>query len=347
VWEIFVKALPNHSALQSYDHPTYYCYCYPDPESVSAASVNPLHPISVVAERTGISPGLLRMWERRYGAVAPVRTTGGERLYSDSDVERLQLLGEAVNAGRRIGRVARLATPELASLVEGDRTAAAHRPGTRSPARETGSEVIDHAIRHIGALDGRALEDLLRQRAVIEGTVGFVIRVAVPLLRRVGDEWHAGRLSIAEERLGSSRIEAVVAELFGAIRPPEGAPRVLVATLSGDRHVISALMAAAVAAAEGWNVVFLGGDLPGAEIVTAARAVGVQAVALSALYADRPDQMLAELQAVQAGLPARTPLIVGGQAVRPGVAPLLRSGVRVRGSLEDFRLALREIAAGL
>ena len=60
-------------------------------EPTDTASL-PRHPIAVVSERTGLSQDVLRIWERRYRAVAPTRTAGGERLYSDADVERLRLI---------------------------------------------------------------------------------------------------------------------------------------------------------------------------------------------------------------------------------------------------------------
>src|SRR5918992_6378453 len=81
------------------------------------------HPIGVVSERTGLSPDLLRVWERRYRAVEPSRATDGQRLYSDSDVERLRLLRLATLAGRSIRQVAQLATEELTQLVREDEAA--------------------------------------------------------------------------------------------------------------------------------------------------------------------------------------------------------------------------------
>jgi MerR HTH family regulatory protein/B12 binding domain len=52
-------------------------------------------PIRVVARRTGLTSHVIRVWEKRYGVVSPLRTPTNRRLYSDSDVERLQLLRRA------------------------------------------------------------------------------------------------------------------------------------------------------------------------------------------------------------------------------------------------------------
>src|SRR6188768_2569345 len=86
----------------------------------AAGRATPRHPIAVVAERTGLSQDLLRVWERRYQAVIPTRGPGGQRLYSDADIERLALLHAATRAGRSISRVANLSDATLAELVDED-----------------------------------------------------------------------------------------------------------------------------------------------------------------------------------------------------------------------------------
>ena len=62
-----------------------------------------LYPVRYVARQTGLTPHLIRSWERRYAAVAPRRTDTNHRLYSDDDIERLSLLRNAVKAGQSIG----------------------------------------------------------------------------------------------------------------------------------------------------------------------------------------------------------------------------------------------------
>ena len=58
----------------------------------------------------------LRIWERRYGVVAPPKTPSGQRLYSDDDVQRIRLLKTLVNQGHAIGSIASLSREELDAL---------------------------------------------------------------------------------------------------------------------------------------------------------------------------------------------------------------------------------------
>src|SRR3954451_24797954 len=73
--------------------------------------------IQAAAERTGLSPHVIRAWERRYGAITPERTAGKHRLYSELEIERLALLNRAVRNGHSIGKIASLSTNKLSALA--------------------------------------------------------------------------------------------------------------------------------------------------------------------------------------------------------------------------------------
>ena len=74
--------------------------------------------IGAVSRLTGITTGLIRMWERRYAVVTPVRTDTGNRLYTQEDIARLALIKQLVDSGDAIGNVASLTLPDLEDRVE-------------------------------------------------------------------------------------------------------------------------------------------------------------------------------------------------------------------------------------
>lgn len=282
----------------------------------------PRHPISVVAQRTGLTPDLLRVWERRYAVVAPGRAGGGQRLYSDADVTRLRLLRDATLAGRTIGQVASLGTVELARLVEEDAASrAVDRP--LEDRRELRS-MVEAMVLLAGELDGVRLDATLRRAAARLGLPQFLNGLAVPTLRRIGEEWHAGRLSPAHEHLASSIFHDIVADTLRLATPDPAAPVIVVATPAGERHVNGALSIAALAAVSGWNVVYLGADLPASDIASAARATGAALVALSITQEADRRRITDELAQVRDALPASVALWAGGTgAVALGKASLL------------------------
>lgn len=276
------------------------------------------HPIGVAAERTGLSQDVLRVWERRYAAVQPSRADGNQRMYSDADIERLTLLKRATDAGRMIGKIAELSTEALAALVRDDDAARAGREREEEAAEPhihaSGSD-LDAALSFTRDLDAARLEVLLRRMAVALGAHEFVDGFLSPYLQRIGEEWHAGRLSPAQEHLGTATVERVISGMISNLALADDAPVLAVAGPAGDRHELGGLMVAATAAAEGWGVLYLGADLPAADIASAAIAGRARGVGMSVVFVDDPVRMLGELRALRALLPTTIPLLVGGAGV--------------------------------
>jgi MerR family transcriptional regulator, light-induced transcriptional regulator len=271
------------------------------------------HPIGVVAERTGLSQEVLRVWERRYGAVRPIRAEGGQRLYTDEDVERLRLLRRATQGGRNIGGVAGLPMAELTRLVREDEEAGTRRSGNGAGAALVPVD-LEPALARVRALDGDALEAQLRRMAAVLGAAHFLEQVVAPFMRRVGEEWHGGRISPAHEHLATAAVQRVVMGVLGSLGESEDAPVFVAAAPSGERHEIGALLAAAAAASEGWRVVYLGADLPAEDIAAAAVSTGARAVGVSVVFAEDRQNVAAEIRSLRERLPASVPLLVGGMA---------------------------------
>lgn len=301
------------------------------------------HPISVVAARTGLSRDVLRVWERRYGAVEPIRTAGGQRIYSDEHVHRFRLLAAATRHGRNIGQVAKLTTDELARLVADD-DAATPRPGF--DADPSLARAVPSAMETIAALDGVALDAQCRRLVARQGVPWFLEQFVPALMRSIGDGWMAGHLSIAHEHLASAVVLAIIHEGIRAVPSSPVAPRLLVATPSGERHAVGAALAAAAAALDGWFVVYLGPDVPNADIAAAAQATDARAVALSIVYAEDRAATVREVQGLRDRLDASVPLLLGGAAAVTMADVVRDRGVTICESIAELRAALaREASA--
>src|SRR4051812_22323138 len=75
--------------------------------------------IGTLSERVGVSPELLRAWEKRYDLLQPIRTDGGFRLYSPADEERVRTMRRHVEAGVPAAEAARLALAETRAERDG------------------------------------------------------------------------------------------------------------------------------------------------------------------------------------------------------------------------------------
>ncbi len=302
------------------------------------------HPIQVVARRTGLSADVLRAWEKRYDAVTPERTATGRRVYSDADIDRLRLLKRLTVGGRSIGQIAALPSADLVALVREDASEAARAapaPGS-APSLGLAAPTVARALAAVKALDGEALDSVLARAVVALRAPEMIDQVAVPLLEQVGAEWQAGRLGVAEEHLASGVLRRVLGQLLSS-SAPASAPRLVAATLQGERHEFGALLAAASAVATGWPVTYLGADLPANDIAAAARHQDARAVALSIVCPTTGADIAREVAALTDALPKEMTLVVGGRAAARYHAALADAGAV---HLADFA-ALRAYLASV
>jgi DNA-binding transcriptional MerR regulator len=86
---------------------------------LSDPEIGQTYRIGAVARLTGIPPDTLRVWERRYSVVTPVRSDAGTRLYRGEDVSRLNLIKRLVDNGDAISHVARLTLDHLRERAQG------------------------------------------------------------------------------------------------------------------------------------------------------------------------------------------------------------------------------------
>lgn len=313
--------------------------------SIVPEAHEPKHPIRVVSERTGLSPDVLRAWEKRYRAVEPPRRDGGsQRLYSDADVERLRLLRRVTQAGRSIGQVAELSTDELAALAREDEAGRREAPATAATRGTAGARAcVDRALVHIRDLSSSGLESVLMRGLVTLGAETFLDEVAVPLLREVGRAWEEKVLGIAQEHLTTAVLRRVLGFAADAAGAPNDAPVVVVATPARQVHEMGALLAAVSAAVAGWRVAYLGPDLPAEEIAGAARKRGAHAVALSAVFPLDDPALPSELRRLRSQLPPGVAILVGGEAGRAVADELSAEGAVWLPSLPEFRRTLQRI----
>ena len=286
------------------------------------------YPLRAAARLTGLSPELLRAWERRYAAVDPMRTEGGTRRYRASDLERLRRLKAAVDAGYRISEVARLDEDALDELLRPQRAAT-------DPPLEAVLDTLDR-------LDGSELHRLLSLQLATLGPVRFAGTVAVPLLHEIGARWASGRLGIAGEHMAS----AVLRSLLGSALIPGVAsrlgPRIVFATLGGERHELGLQMAALTAMSAGANPVYLGLEVPVEDLLASVSEVSAQALALG-MVSEPGEPVQRSLGALRGGLPEGVALWLGGPGGR-GLPE--QAGIEVVDSLDQLeqRVALLVLA---
>jgi len=310
------------------------------------------HPIKVVAQRTGLSAHLIRIWEKRYATIRPERSVGNQRLYSDDDIERLALLKRVVDAGHSIRTVAILGTGELRTLAESvNRPALIFPPGAeaaralKSPVKDS-AEFGANAFLAVSELDTAKLERTLEEASVALGQLALLNRVIAPLVHRIGEAWRTGELKVAHEHLATAVIRTFLGHTSRPMAVHPAAPNLLVTTPAGQLHELGAVLVAACAAAHGWRVIYLGPSLPAEEIAGAARQGMVRAVALSVVHPEDDPSLPAEVSRLRRLLPPEVAVLAGGRACSAYRPAFEAVQAILCENLDDLAAALEKLRSG-
>lgn len=300
-----------------------------------------LHPINVAARKAGMSPHLVRMWERRYKAVEPARTSSGRRLYSEADIERLILLHRATAEGQSIGRIAHLSSEELRDLVQPENVPVAASVGERE--RVIAPEHLQLCLAAMKNLDAVELERRLLRASAELGQQAFVEELLHPLLELTGEMWADGQLRVAHEHLASTVVRSLLGSMYLAGASITAAPLLIGCTPRGQRHEFGALMVLVTAASLGWRTLYLGSDLPAEDIAEAAAKRNADAIALSVVYPSDDPELVSELRRLQQLNSRAAALLVGGRSAAAYGQVLEEIGaIQVEG-LVDLRRKLNRL----
>ncbi|MGZ8188797.1 MAG: MerR family transcriptional regulator [Methylosarcina sp.] len=305
--------------------------------------------ISTVSKRSGVKSDLVRAWERRYKAVAPSRTAGGHRVYTDLDIARLKLLNQATRKGHSISQIARLSLDELRKLLQKDESPASSATDTEVPLsgdrKFLADDYIEKCYASIVDFDARALESHFENAIVELGSQAFIENLLEPLLTIIGERWRTGELRPVHEHMASSIIRSLTYILRNNAPCPALAPKMVVSTPLGQHHELGALLAAIIAELKDWQVTYLGPNLPAEEIAAAVRYTKAKAVTLSISFSTDEPVVQKELRRLRKLIGNNVALIVGGRAAGYYEAVLDEIGVAKIQNYQSFRQYLDELAA--
>ena len=308
-----------------------------------------LHPIQIVTRRTGISADVLRVWEKRYRVVTPVRSTSGRRLYSDADIERLRLLAQATRTGRPIGQVAALPTTALPALLDEEapttHRSRQHGQNDATPeARSAADELIEACLRAIGDFDAVALDLQLRRAIVALSADDFLDTVVVPLVDHLRIRVLDGSVRRPHGHLAQGVLRRVLDHVVATATAPLHSRDLVVAPLGAHAHELDALIVAAAAAADGWRVTYVGAGVLAEDVAETVQHLDGYVLALS-LAASSGDRVIPrELRRLRALLPARVEFLVVATTADVQRAALAETGATPIVGLRMLRTRLRALS---
>ena len=256
--------------------------------------------IGELSKRSGVSPELLRAWERRYGLLRPVRSAGGLRLYTPADVERVRVMRQHIADGLAAAEAAALA---LRAGVGDGAAPMALRP-------EAVRDDLADALDRYDEPRAQAILDRLLAVATVDTLLSEVV---LPYLRELGERWLRGDASVAQEHFASSVVRGRLLGLARGWGLGLG-PTAVLACLPGEQHDLGLIAFGLALRSRGWRIVYLGTDSPIETVEEVARQLDPSLVVLTAVSSERVLPVLPQLQA----LAGRHRLALGGAAAANG-----------------------------
>jgi MerR family transcriptional regulator, light-induced transcriptional regulator len=269
--------------------------------------------IGELGRRVGLSPDVLRAWERRYGLLQPRRSRSGQRLYSPADEERVRAMLARMDEGYSAAVAARLAL-EPAEPGRPPATADEVPPGPPADLRALAGELR-------AALHG--LDEARAERAFDRLLAGYaldtVLRDAVlPFLADLGECWARGELTVGHEHFATAVIAGRLHALARGWDAGVG-PRAVLACPTDERHDLGLLCFALALRGRGWRVCYLGADTPTPAIADIAARLDAELVVIGAARAEP----LVGCADALAPVAAERRMCVGGRGASPALAERL------------------------
>ncbi len=267
--------------------------------------------IGELARRAGIPASTLRAWERRYGIVEPARTESGYRLYSAADERRLRAMVELITQGLA---PAEAAAQVIAAAPTPDGRGAGQADAPEEPAGEGFGALREELIERLRAFDEVGAHAVLDRALAAYGAENLVHELVLPTLRRTGEMWEDGSVSVGQEHFGTLLIRGRILALGRGWSEGEG-PLLLLACAPGERHDLPLVAFGLTMRRRGFRIALLGADTPLETLADTAMRLRPERVVLSVTSAE-PAAGLAAAIPLQLG----SPVAIGGAAATPELA---------------------------
>ena len=244
-------------------------------------STTPAFNLKVVLKETGLAADTLRAWERRYGLPAPRRSTGGHRLYSQRDIETIKWLIARQTEGLSISRAVGMWNEQIASGKDPLSAAVIQTvfPSARAAIYlppETSLDTLRSqwlaACLNFNETDA---EQALNQAFAIYPVEAVCTGVLQRGLSEIGIQWYENRVSVQQEHFASALAMRRVNSLLSAAPPPTRSQTVIVGCAPKEWHAFTPLLISLFLRRRGFNVIYLGANVPAdqfQEMVAAAQA---------------------------------------------------------------------------
>ena len=211
---------------------------------------------------SGIKAHTIRIWEKRYGLIEPLRTSTNIRTYCDLDLKRLLNISLLNHNGLKISKIARLSNDELSDKIH----------YLQQSSTDTESQIRSLAIAMI-ELDEEKFEKILSRALIQLGFEDTIIKVIYPFFQNIGIMWQTGIINPAQEHFVSNLIrQKMIVAIDSEITVNHRNHKDFILFLpEGELHEMGLLFFAYLIKKRGHRLIYLGQSVPMNDLIEVAR----------------------------------------------------------------------------
>lgn len=271
--------------------------------------------IKAVSTMTGIQPGTLRAWERRYEILEPVRNEAGHRLYTDEHIRKLKWLSDKVQQGFTIS--------QAASLLDQHDETPPYLPNSAASQHEALSEELLQALLRF---DEVKAQELINKAFSLYTIDNVTINILAALLVKIGTLWEDGEITTAHEHFATSILRSRIGMVMHSFPHNGVLPKVIAVCGPDEWHELGLLIFTLFVRRLGYEVVYLGASLKEGDIFTVTDTVKPKFLFLSCTLKRNLEPTIQLADELKAKYPAME-IGIGGSAMNGPISEKGRSYV--------------------
>lgn len=267
----------------------------------------PLYNTKAVAQETGVPADTFRAWERRYGVPHPHRTDGGHRLYSERDIAIIRWLRDRTAEGLTISQAIALMSNGNDTNLSWLGTAVDTEPHSWE---RLNSQLLDALI----DFDEKRAEKVLGESFALYPLDDVFFNLIQPTMIEVGEQWHQGKISVAIEHFATQFMRRKLSSILNTYSITEGRGLIIVGCAPGELHDLGTLLLAVLLVRHGWQVVYLGAQVPLKDLLETVEHLQPDMVCMSASTVETAVELVDVGRTVTRMSPSSPVFAFGGRA---------------------------------
>ena len=232
--------------------------------------------INVISTACGVMPHTIRTWEKRYQVFTPERSEGGQRIYSEVDLDKAKLIVALIKQGHTISSLVKHSLYDLRSLLLSNKS-----EDSESDKKFISLE-IKKLLKHLKNFDIDLVASIMQHLRLSIGVKEFIFKIVLPVMHEIEKLSFKGMYSVTQEHIISTIVRDQLHQINLANEGPNS-DRFALVTPEGNLHELPILIAEIICHANRVPTNYFGASHPAECLSEAVNAIKCKTIVMGAI----------------------------------------------------------------